>query len=842
MQPCSPAPKARPFWRAPRALTIFGPARSRVRRVSASATPATRPKRAGGEGTRRNTARNARIGIGMAETTEKTGEKKLSVSPSKTLTLKGRGVEQGVVRQSFSHGRTKAVVVEKVKSRIPTRAKGDAPASSAAAAKRPATGKPAAPTAAAATTPAAPAPAAKPAGGMVLRSLTEEEQKARVHALNDARLREAEERKIAEEEAFVRTMREAAERTEREAAEARKADEEKRRKHDLEAKLKAEQEAKKRFGEESAAAARPGARPALEPDEDEAPRTRRGPGAARPAPAPKPARGGGQKSRGRLTLVTALSADEERERSVAAFRRRVQRLKGHTADEPNSLIPRSAVVTVMGHVDHGKTSLLDAIRSTEVAAGEAGGITQHIGAYQVTAPSGNKITFIDTPGHAAFTAMRARGAKVTDIVVLVVAADDGVMPQTVEAINHAKAARVPMIVAINKIDRPDAKPERVRTELLQHEVQVESLGGQVLDVEVSATKKLNIDRLLETIGLQSEILDLKANPSRPAEGTVIEAKLDRGRGPVATVLVQRGTLRVGDLVVAGADWGRVRALVSDTGTPVETAGPSTPVEVLGFNGTPEAGDRLAVVQTEARAREVTAYRARQRRDKMAARATGMRGSLEQMMSQLKAAGRKDLALIVKADVQGSLEAVIGAIDKLATEEVGARVIHSGVGGITESDVTLAEASGVPIIGFNVRAHKEAREAAERVGIEIRYYNIIYDLVDDVKKAMSGLLAPTIRETMLGNATILEIFKVSKVGNIAGCRVTDGVVERGANVRLIRDNVVVHEGKLSQLKRFKDDARQVVAGQECGMAFENYQDMKVGDVIECYRVETIQRSL
>jgi translation initiation factor IF-2 len=759
---------------------------------------------------------------------------------------------------------------------------------------------------------------------MVLRSLTEEEQKARVHALNDARLREAEERKIAEEEAFVRTMREAAERTEREAAEARKADEEKRRKHDLEAKLKAEQEAKKRFGEETAAAARPGARPALEPDEEEAPRARRGPGAARPAPAPKPARGGGQKNRGRLTLVTALSADEERERSVAAFRRRVQRLKGHTADEPKeklvrevtipetitiqelanrmaersvdvikllmkqghmaqindvidadtaqllaeelghtvkrvaesdveeglfdvaddpaSLVSRPAVVTVMGHVDHGKTSLLDAIRSTEVAAGEAGGITQHIGAYQVTSPSGNKITFIDTPGHAAFTAMRARGAKVTDIVVLVVAADDGVMPQTVEAINHAKAAKVPMIVAINKIDRPDAKPERVRTELLQHEVQVESLGGQVLDVEVSATKKLNIERLLETIGLQSEILDLKANPSRPAEGTVIEAKLDRGRGPVATVLVQRGTLRVGDLVVAGADWGRVRALVSDTGTPVETAGPSTPVEVLGFNGTPEAGDRLAVVQTEARAREVTAYRARQRRDKMAARATGMRGSLEQMMSQLKAAGRKDLALIIKADVQGSLEAVIGAIEKLATDEVGARVIHSGVGGITESDVTLAEASGVPILGFNVRAHKEAREAAERAGIEIRYYNIIYDLVDDVKKAMSGLLAPTVRETMLGNATILEIFKVSKVGNVAGCRVTDGVVERGANVRLIRDSVVVHEGKLSQLKRFKDDAREVVAGQECGMAFESYQDMKVGDVIECYRVETVQRSL
>jgi translation initiation factor IF-2 len=863
----------------------------------------------------------------MAETTEKTGEKKLSVAPSKTLSLKGRGVEQGVVRQSFSHGRTKAVVVEKVKSRTPTRAKPDLAAPAAAPTnKQPAAAKAtAAAPAPAAASPAPAAPAPRPSG-VVLRTLTDEERTARARALGDARLREAEERRIAEEEALLRKTRETAERSERDAAEARKADEEKRRKHELEAKVKAEQEAKKRFGEDATTSTRAGAgaRPALEPDEDEAPRARRGAGAARPAPAPKPARGGAQKNRGRLTLVTALSADEERERSVAAFRRRVQRLKGHANDEPKeklvrevtipetitiqelanrmaeravdvikllmkqghmaqindvidadtaqllaeelghtvkrvaesdveeglfdaaddpvALVPRPPVVTVMGHVDHGKTSLLDAIRSTEVAAGEAGGITQHIGAYQVTAPSGNKITFIDTPGHAAFTAMRARGAKVTDIVVLVVAADDGVMPQTVEAIHHARAAKVPIIVAINKIDRPDAKPERVRSELLQHEIQVESLGGQVLDVEVSATKKVNIERLLETIGLQAEILDLKANPNRPAEGTVIEAKLDRGRGPVATVLVQRGTLHVGDLIVAGADWGRVRALVSDTGAPVETAGPSTPVEVLGFNGTPEAGDRLAVVQSEGRAREITDYRARQRRDKMAARATGMRGSLEQMMSQLKSAGRKDLALIVKADVQGSLEAIIGAVEKLATDEVGARVIHSGVGGITESDVTLAEASGVPIIGFNVRAHKEAREAAEHAGIEIRYYNIIYDLVDDVKKAMSGLLAPKVRETTLGNAAILEIFKVSKVGNVAGCRVTNGVVERGANVRLIRDSVVVHEGKLSQLKRFKDDAREVVAGQECGMAFENYQDMKVGDVIECYRVETVQRTL
>ena len=478
------------------------------------------------------------------------------------------------------------------------------------------------------------------------------------------------------------------------------------------------------------------------------------------------------------------------------------------ADDPAHLAPRAPVVTVMGHVDHGKTSLLDAIRSTNVAGGEAGGITQHIGAYQVESPSHGKITFIDTPGHAAFTAMRARGAKVTDIVVLVVAADDGVMPQTIEAINHAKAAKVPMIVAINKIDKSDANPTRVRTDLLQHEVQVESMGGDVVDVELSATKKTNIDKLLEMIGLQAEILDLKANPERAAEGTVIEAKLDRGRGPVATVLIQRGTLHVGDIIVAGAAWGRVRALVNDTGQPVQEAGPSVPVEVLGFADTPEASDRLAVVETEARARELTDYRVRQKREKSAAHATGMRGSLEQMMSQLKTSGRKDFPLIIKTDVQGSLEAIAGALEKLGTDEVGARIIHSGVGGITESDITLAESSGAAIIGFNVRAHKEARELSERQRIEIRYYNIIYDLVDDVKKAMSGLLTPERRETMLGNATILEVFNVSKVGKVAGCRVTDGKVERGAGVRLIRDNVVVHEGKLSQLKRFKDDAREV----------------------------------
>lgn len=843
--------------------------------------------------------------------TKNPGEKKL------TLTLKPR-TETGVVRQSFSHGRSKQVVVEKIKRRTvggPAEAKAEpAPVE--------------APKAAAPAPKAPPAPPA-PKSGVVLRTLTEEEMAARASALADSRVREAEERKLAEAEAKRRASREYIEQAEREAAEARKREEDARHKAEEEQKRKAGEVAKKRLGEDEKKPA-PGVRPKLEAEaDDEGPRAARRPGAGagagRPAAArPAAPRAAPPKERGRLTLVTALRADEVRERSVASFRRRTQRMKGHaanepkekltrevtipdaitiqelanrmseravdvirllmkqgqmatindvldadtaqliaeemghtarrvseadveeglfdTADEEGALEPRAPVVTVMGHVDHGKTSLLDAIRQADVVSGEAGGITQHIGAYQVTSPSGSKVTFIDTPGHAAFTAMRARGAKVTDIVILVVAADDGVMPQTVEAISHAKAAKVPIIVAINKIDKPGATPDRVRTELLQHEIQVESLGGDVVDVEVSALKKTNIDKLLEMIALQAEILDLKADPNRAAEGTVIEAKLDRGRGPVATVLVQRGTLHPGDIVVAGAEWGRVRALVSDTGATLQNAGPSTPVEVLGFSGTPDAGDRLAVVENEARAREVTDYRVRQKREKSSARATGMRGSLEQMMAQAKTAGRKEFALVVKADVQGSLEAIAGALDKLGTDEVGARVLHSGVGGISESDVTLAEASGVPIIAFNVRANKEAREAAERAGIEIRYYNIIYDLIDDVKKAMSGLLPPTLRETMLGNALILEVFKVSKVGNIAGCRVTDGNVERGASVRLIRDNVVVHEGKLSQLKRFKDDVKEVTAGQECGMAFENYQDMRQGDVIECYRVETIQRSL
>jgi len=510
-------------------------------------------------------------------------------------------------------------------------------------------------------------------------------------------------------------------------------------------------------------------------------------------------------------------------------------------DSAESQQARAPVVTIMGHVDHGKTSLLDAIRKTNVVSGEAGGITQHIGAYQVTTPSGSKITFIDTPGHAAFTAMRARGAKVTDIVVLVVAADDGVMPQTVEAINHAKAANVPIIVAINKIDKPAAEPKRVQTDLLSHEIVVESMGGETLEVPVSALKGTNLDKLLETIHLQAEVLDLKANRDRSAEGIVIEAKLERGRGPVGTVLVQRGTLRVGDIVVAGMAWGRVRALIDDQGKNVDLAGPSVPVEVLGFDSAPEAGDQIAVVESEQRAREITDYRVRKRRETLGS--AGTPRTLEQMMQTLKdAAGKKDFTLLIKGDVQGSVEAIQGALKKLGTDEVGARVVHSGVGGITESDVALAGASKAVVVGFNVRANTQAKQAADAQGIEIRYYSIIYDLVDDVKAAMSGLLAPTVRENFLGYASIKQVFNISKVGKVAGCVVTEGKVERGAKVRLLRDKVVIHEGTLSILKRFKDDVREVPAGQECGMAFANYQDIREGDEIECFQVETIKRSL
>jgi translation initiation factor IF-2 len=504
------------------------------------------------------------------------------------------------------------------------------------------------------------------------------------------------------------------------------------------------------------------------------------------------------------------------------------------------MISRAPIVTVMGHVDHGKTSLLDALRKTDVVAGEAGGITQHIGAYQVQLKTGQRITFLDTPGHAAFTAMRARGAKVTDLVVLVVAADDGVMPQTIEAISHAKAAHVPMIVAVNKIDKGDANPARVKTELLQYEIQVEDLGGDVLSVDVSATKGMNLDKLEEAILLQAEVLDLKANPNRPAEGAVIEAKLDKGRGPVATVLVQRGTLKTGDILVAGSEFGRVRLIIDDRGQNVDAAGPSTPVEVLGLSGVPEAGDEFAVVENEARAREVTEYRARKRREQR--QAASSRQSLDQLLKSRKDGEKRLLPLVVKADVHGSVEAIQGALAKLGNDEVGVQVLQSGVGAITESDVILAQASGGAIIGFNVRANAQARERAKRDGVEVRYYNIIYNVVDDMKLALSGMLAPETREKFLGNAEVLEVFTISKVGNVAGCRVTEGVVRRGAHVRLIRDNVVIHEGELSTLKRFKDEVREVQNGQECGMGFTGYNDLKKGDVIECFEVETIQRAL
>jgi translation initiation factor IF-2 len=892
--------------------------------------------------------------------TNNSGDK--SLGPAKpTLHLK-RPVDAGTVRQSFSHGRSKVVVVEKKRRVV---GEGAAPAaggaislppkSAAPAAAKPAAAKPAAaPVAAPAEPPVAPrgptvapsrAAPPPPRTGVVLQTLTDEQRDARARALNEARAREEEDRRRQEAEAAIRREREAREKAEREAAEARKREEELRRQQEASFKKASEEEARRRLaGGEPAPAAPQPRKPAVPaPQAAPAAATPRAPAAteeARPVvrrpltpatpaktmmPTPRPSRSAAPRQRGRLTVTTATSAEEERTRSVAAFRRRTQRLKGHghaeakekisreivlpetitiqefanrmseravdvikmlmrqgrmvtltdsldadtaqiiaedmghtvkrvaesdveeglfeNPEDVGEAVARPPVVTIMGHVDHGKTSLLDAIRNAKVVEGEAGGITQHIGAYQVTAPGGEKITFIDTPGHAAFTAMRARGAKVTDIVVLVVAADDGVMPQTIEAIKHAKAANAPIIVAVNKIDLPAANPQRVMQELLQHDVQVEEFGGDTLCVQVSALKRMNLDKLLEAIALQAELLDLASDPSRNAEGTVIEARLDRGRGPVATVLVQRGTLKVGAIVVAGTEWGRVRALINDKGDNVPEATPSTPVEVLGFSGAPEAGDRVAVGENEARAREITEYRERQRREKLAVKGAGVaRTSLSDMLTNLKTTGRKEMPVVIKADVQGSVEAITAALEKLGNEEVGARVIHGGVGGVTESDVTLAVASKAVIIGFNVRAHKEARDMAEAQGVEIRYYNIIYNLVDDVKAAMSGMLAPTLRETMLGNAAIQEIFTISKVGQVAGCRVTDGVVQRGAHVRLIRDNVVVHEGKLSTLKRFKDEVAVVQAGQECGMAFENYQDMRKGDVIECYNVEEIRRTL
>ncbi len=830
-----------------------------------------------------------------------------------TLSLKRTTLEAGRVRQNIGHGRSKTVVVETKRKRVITPPGKAAPTAEAPA--RPQMKEPEKPATPAARKPAEekkpaapkPAPAAES-----LEGLTPEEREARLRAIELAKQRAIEEEKRRQEEARRRAEEEA----------RRKAEEEERQRKLAEEAAKREaEEAARRKAEEQGKRAKPKAEAPKTPAREE-PKKRR----EHERKPTRPAKGAGEKRRGKLTIAKALSGEteEERARSLAAFRRRMERQKkqqqggaerprekvarevvipeaisiqelanrmaeravdvikflmqqgqmhkitdvidadtaelvvmefGHKPkrvseadveeglegpeDRPEDLRPRPPVITVMGHVDHGKTSLLDAIRQTKVVAGEAGGITQHIGAYQVQTDNG-PITFLDTPGHEAFSSMRARGAQATDIVVLVVAADDGVKPQTVEAISHAKAAEVPIIVAINKIDKPEADPTRVRTELMQHEVFVESMGGDVLDVEVSAKTGQGLEDLLETIALQAELMELKANPDRPAEGLVIEAKLEKGRGPVATVLVQRGTLRVGDIVVAGTAWGRVRALIDDTGQRVKEAAPSTPVEVLGFHGVPEAGDVLHVVESEARAREIAEYRERKKRE---AKGAAMRkASLEQLMNQMKEGELKEFPVLVKADVQGSAEAIVQALEKLGNEEVRARIVHYGVGGISESDVQLAAATGAVILGFNVRADRKARELAEREGIEIRYYNIIYDLVDDMKAAMSGLLEPEIRETHLGNAEVLEVFKVSGVGRVAGCRVTEGVVRRGEHVRLIRDNVVIHEGRLASLKRFKDEVEEVPAGQECGMAFENFQDIKKGDMVECFRVEKIERSL
>ncbi len=831
----------------------------------------------------------------MSETNETEG--KAARGGSKMTLNVRRTVEFGHVRQSFSHGRSKSVLVEKKKRR----AIGSSPAPQPVEDVTP---KPQPRVVAETPKKVQAEEALQPRPkGQVLRQLSDEEKDARSRALKDARQRDAERARAEQAAVLEVSMLEQRVKEDKVAAE-RKVKEDQR--HEAEAKAR-------KVGEENV-------RKHLLKEEPEEPA--RTPDARHKKSPVAPRRGEERRVRGRLTIINALD-EEQRQRSLASLKRRQERQKkqitgpqaqakiqrdviipevitiqelanrmaergvdvikslmrdgdmhkitdvidadtaqlvaeefGHTVrrvseadveegfigadDQAEDLQPRAPIVTIMGHVDHGKTSLLDAIRTTNVVSQEAGGITQHIGAYQVVTPAGHKVTFIDTPGHEAFTAMRQRGAQVTDIVILVVAADDGVKPQTVEAINHAKAAGVPMIVAINKVDKPGADPQRVRTELLSQEIVVESLGGDTLEVEVSALKRTGLDKLLDAIALQAEVLELRANPDRAAEGVIVEAKLERGRGPVGTALIQRGTLHLGDLIVAGSAYGRVRALINELGEQVSSAGPSVPVEVLGFDSAPEAGDQFAVVENEARAREITDYRQRERRKRLAV--AGQRGSLEQMMSNLKAAGTKEFTLLVKGDVQGSVEAIVAALDKLGTEEVRARIVHAGVGGITESDVGLAATSGAVILGFNVRANAQAREAAEREGVEIRYYNVIYDLVDEVKQAMSGLLAPTRRETFLGNAEILEVFTISKVGKVAGCRVTEGKVERGAQVRLIRDNVVVHEGKLSTLKRFKDEVREVVAGQECGMAFEGYQDMRQGDVIECFEVEHVQRTL
>ena len=866
-------------------------------------------------------------------TNEQPGKKPLTLSRPGRLELK-KTIESGQIRQSFSHGRSKAVRVEVKKKRTYAPGAGGRmtevkPGAEVAAEQALAGGAMAVVTARAGET----------AREAELRALTEQEKATRARALEGAMRAGEQVRKEAEEERIARAEEELRAKVadvvpETVIGEAPAPEPEE------------PEEVKEEAGEVTGEAA-PAAEPA--PDGSAAEKLKAPPvsakaieeAAAEEALEKRPKRGGRSEARrpslslrrdverrrgGKLTIARALDDDaHERVRSLASVRRQRERerraqqaatpvelvkvvrdvvipesitvqelsnrmaergtevikalmkmdvmatinqtIDGDTAellvaefghnvkrvsesdvevglegapDTEESLKPRAPVVTIMGHVDHGKTSLLDSLRQTDVASHEAGGITQHIGAYRVELKSGNHITFLDTPGHEAFSAMRSRGAKVTDIVVLVVAADDGVKPQTVEAIHHAKAAEVPIIVAINKIDKPGADTDKVRQELLQHEIVLESMGGEVLAVEVSAKEGTNLDKLEEIILLQSEILELKANPDRPADGVVVEAKIERGRGNVATVLVQRGTLRIGDVFVAGREWGHVRALIDDRGRKVEEADSSMPVEVLGLNGTPLAGDEFTVVENEARARQVTEFRQRSLRDARAA--IGARGTVEQLLLKIADGGLSELPVIVKTDVHGTLEAIIGAFEKFSTDEVAVRVLHSAVGGINESDVTLANTTDALIVGFNVRANPQARDLARRDNVEIRYYSVIYDLTDDIKAALSGMLSPTIKESLLGNAEIREVFSVTKVGKVAGCMVTEGLVKRGAKVRLLRDNVVIHEGSLKSLKRFKDEVREVKEGFECGMAFENYQDIQAADVIECFEIEEIARTL
>lgn len=821
----------------------------------------------------------------------------------------------GTVKQSFSHGRSKQVVVETKKRRsVGPGGSSSAPASEGSKASD--------------TLEARLVATAKKLGITVnelkarQKALLERKQEEVSRAKDEQRDKEAQDRLRSEQEKKLQEVKE------REEAEARrKAEEEARKVEEIAAKERTDRAPKSRKAD-------PAPIEAGAPVEDTPTRSKRSKGprddrdrGGRDTPA-RPSRDTGERRRGKLTISSALGDDAERQRSLASLRRARERERerrtggneqrekvsievtlpetitlqdlaqrmnervadvvkfmiqqgdmlrgndiidadtaeliaeefGHTVkrvaesdveiglegqqDDAKDLKPRAPIVTIMGHVDHGKTSLLDALRKTDVVSGEAGGITQHIGAYQVNLKSGERITFLDTPGHAAFTAMRARGATATDIAILVVAADDSVMPQTIESINHAKAAQVPIIVAVNKCDLPDANADKVLTDLLQHDVQVESMGGSTQAIKVSALTGEGLDDLTDAITLQAEVLELQANPDRAADGLVIESQLDKGRGPVATVLVKRGTLKRGDIVVAGAQWGKVRALVDERGQQLGDAGPAQPVEVLGLDGAPDPGDPFVVVDTEARAREVTEYRIRQKRQVSGKAGAAARASLDQLLSKLKDGSieTSELPIVLKGDVQGSVEAISQSLDGISTEEVRARVIHGAVGGISESDVLLAQSSQAPIFAFNVRANKQARDLAEKEGVEIRYYSVIYDLIDDVKSTLSGMLAPEKRETFLGYADILEVFNITKVGKVAGCKVSEGKVLRGCGVRLLRDDVVIHEGKLKTLKRFKDEVNEVSSGMECGMAFERYDDIRVGDKIECFQVEEIARTL